>query len=105
MPALVFSWFAARVGWRTLTVDSHPFFGHVPWQWMYYNGVRFGFARPWNSLGLMIDSMTRLMAFGGLLVSLSLLLEMRRRHFVPVELGNTRKPTRAVVGRVRSLTG
>jgi len=105
MPALVFSWFAARVGWRTLTVDSHLFFGHVPWQWMYYNGVRFGFAHPWHSLGLMIASMFRLMAFGGLLVSLSLLLEMRRARFPQEDGGTARKPWRAVAGLLISLAG
>ena len=105
IPALVFSWFAARVGWRTLTVDSHLFFGHVPWQLLYYNGFRFGFAHPWHSLGLMIASMVRLIAFGGLLVSLSLLLEMRRPR-IPQENGGTaRKPSWAVAALLISLAG
>jgi hypothetical protein len=105
MPALVFSWFTVRVGWRTLTVDSHLFFGHVPRQWMYYNGVRFGFAHPWNSLGLMIASMIRLMAFGGLLVCVSLLLEMRRARSPQEDGGTARKPWRAVAGLLISLAG
>jgi hypothetical protein len=105
IPALVFSWFAARVGWRTLTVDSHLFFGHVPWQLLYYNGFRFGFAHPWHSLGLMIASLVRLIAFGGLLVSLSLLIEMRRAR-IPQENGGTaRKPSRAVAALLISLAG
>jgi hypothetical protein len=105
IPALVFSWFAARMGWRTLTVDSHLFFGHVPWQLLYYNGFRFGFAHPWHSLGLMIVSMVRLIAFGGLLVSLSLLFEMRRAR-IPQENGGTaRKPSWAVAALLISLAG
>src|SRR6267378_838247 len=105
IPALVFSWFAARVGWRTLTVDSHLFFGHVPWQLLYYNGFRFGFAHPWHSLGLMIASMVRLIAFGGLLVSLSLLLEMRRPCIPQENGGTTRKPSWAVAALLISLAG
>lgn len=81
IPALVFSWFARLVGWRTLTVDSHLFFGHVPRQLMYFNGLRFGFGHPWHSLGLMISSTARLIAFGGLLVSISLLIETRQARF------------------------
>jgi hypothetical protein len=105
IPALVYSWFAARVGWRTLTVDSHLFFGHVPWQLRYFNGVRFGFGHPWHSLGLMIASMVRLIAFGGLLVSASLLIEMRRARF-PQKNGNTaRKPLGAGVALLISLAG
>src|SRR6266699_1300038 len=72
---------------------------------MYYNGVRFGFAHPWHSLGLMIASMIRLMAFGGLLVSLSLLLEMRRARFPQEDGGTARKPWRAVAGLLISLAG
>jgi hypothetical protein len=71
IPALVFSWFAARVGWKTLIVDSHLFFGHVPWQLLYFNGLRFGFGHPWHSLGLMAASLLRLIAFGGLLLAIS----------------------------------
>jgi hypothetical protein len=105
IPALVFSWFARRVGWRTLTVDSHLFFGHVPWQLMYFNGLRFGFAHPWHSLGLMLASMIRLIAFGGLLVSISLLIEMRWASF-PREYGGTaREPSRAVTILLISLAG
>jgi len=105
IPALVYSWFAAHVGWRTLTVDSHLFFGHVPWQLRYFNGVRFGFGQPWHSLGLMIASMVRLIAFGGLLVSVSLLIEMRRARF-PQENGSTaRKPLWAVAALLISLAG
>ncbi len=105
IPALVFSWFAARVGWRALTVDSHLFFGHVPWQLLYYNGFRFGFAHPWHSLGLMIASLVRLIAFAGLLVSFSLLIEMRRAR-IPQENGGTaRKPSWAVAALLISLAG
>jgi hypothetical protein len=81
LPALVFSLFAARIGWSTLTQDSHLFFGHVPWQLMYFNGQRFGFSHPWHSLGLMIASLVRLIAFGGLVVSVSYLIEMRKADF------------------------
>lgn len=105
IPALVFSWFAARVGWRTLTVDSHLFFGHVPWQLMYFNGLHFGFGRPWHSLGLMMASMVRLVAFGGLLVSMSLLIEMRWASFPQEDGGTARKPSRAVAGLLISLAG
>ena len=81
LPALVFCLFATRVGWSTLTHDSHLFFGHVPWQLMYFNGQRFGFSHPWHSLGLMIASLVRLIAFGGLVVSVSYLIEMRKPDF------------------------
>lgn len=105
IPALVFSWFAARVGWRTLTADSHLFFGHVPWQLLYFNGLHFGFGHPWHSLGLMIASMVRMVAFGGLLVSMSLLIEMRRAS-VPQESGSTaRKASWAVAAFLISLAG
>ena len=105
VPALFFSWFAARVGWRTLTVDSHLFFGHVPWQLMYFNGLRFGFGHPWHSLSLMIASMIRLIAFGGLLVSISLLMETRRAGVLNENGGIGRKPLRAVVGLLISVAG
>ncbi len=81
LPALVFCLFATRVGWSTLTHDSHLFFGHVPWQLMYFNGQRFGFSHPWHSLGLMIASLVRLIAFAGLVVSVSYLIEMRKPDF------------------------
>jgi len=81
LPALVFCLFATRVGWSTLTHDSHLFFGHVPWQLMYFNGQRFGFSHPWHSLGLMIASLVRLIAFGGLVVSVSYFIEMRKPDF------------------------
>lgn len=81
LPALVFCLFATRVGWSTLTHDSHLFFGHVPWQLLYFNGQRFGFSHPWHSLGLMIASLVRLIAFGGLVVSVSYLIEMRKSDF------------------------
>jgi hypothetical protein len=105
IPALVFSWFAARVGWHTLTVDSHLFFGHVPWQLMYFNGLHFGFSHPWHSLGLMIASMVRLIAFGGLLVSMSLLIEMRWASFPQESGGSARKPSWAVAGLLISAAG
>jgi hypothetical protein len=81
LPALVFCLFATRVGWSTLTNDSHLFFGHVPWQLMYFNGQRFGFGHPWHSLGLMTASLVRLIAFGGLVASTSYLIAMRKPDF------------------------
>jgi len=45
---------------------------------MYFNGQRFGFSHPWHSLGLMIASLVRLIAFGGFVVSVSYLIEMRK---------------------------
>ena len=105
IPALVFSWFAARVGWRTLTVDSHLFFGHVPWQLMHFNGLHFGFSHPWHSLGLMIASMVRLIAFGGVLVSASVLIEMRRASVPPENGSAARKPSWAVAALLISLAG
>jgi hypothetical protein len=79
VPAFVFCWFAARVGWPTLLVDSHLFFGHVPWQLVYFNGVRFGFDHPWHSAGLMIASLFRLIALAGIVISVSQLIEMIRQ--------------------------
>jgi len=103
MPAVVFSWFAARVGWRTLTVDSHLFFGHVPWQLLYFNGLRFGFGHPWHSLGLMIASMIRLIGFGGLLICISLLIEMRRASFPQESGGAWQRPWWVVAGLLLSM--
>jgi len=77
VPAFVFAAFASRVGWRTLTVENHIFFGHVPWQLLYFNSLRFGFGRPFYSLALMLLSLGRLIALGGLLASLSLLLALK----------------------------
>src|SRR5262249_45413391 len=57
LPALTYFWLAARVGWHSLLVDNHLFFGHVPWQLMYFNGLRFGFGHPWHSIGLMVASL------------------------------------------------
>ena len=105
IPALVLSWFAARVGWRTLTVDSHLFFGHVPWQLMYFNGLHFGFAHPWHSLGLMMASTVRLIAFGGLLVSASVLIEMRRAGSPQDGGSGARKTSRAVAALLISIAG
>ena len=78
IPAIVYAWFASRVGWRTLTVDNHLFFGHVPWQLLYFNGYRFGFNRPWHSLGLMVASLIRLVALAGLLASIAVFIQRRR---------------------------
>ncbi|MBZ5661290.1 MAG: glycosyltransferase family 39 protein [Acidobacteriia bacterium] len=104
IPALIFSWLAASVGWRTLIVDSHLFFGHVPWQLMYFNGLRFGFGRPWHSLGLMIASLVRLVAFGGLLVYASTLIEMRPGRIPRESKGAApKKRSRAVAGLLISL--
>jgi hypothetical protein len=78
IPTVIYSWIAASVGWRTLIVDNHLFFGHVPWQLMYFNGLRFGFGHPWHSLWLMTASLVRLAAFAGLLIYISTWIEMRQ---------------------------
>ena len=75
--AVVIEWFAIRVGWTTLTADSYLFFGHVPWQLIHFNQVRFGFDHPWHSLGLMILSVLRLAAIAGLLAAICLLWSQR----------------------------
>jgi len=72
IPTAVYACFAAQSGWHTLTQESHLFFGHVPWQLIYFNQLRFGFGRPWNSLWLMSASLARLVAFGGLLAGMAL---------------------------------
>lgn len=77
--AVVMEWFAIRVGWTTLTTDSYFFFGHVPWQLIHFNQVRFGFDHPWHSLGLMILSVLRLAAIAGLLAAICLLWSQRTR--------------------------
>ncbi|MBZ5539945.1 MAG: glycosyltransferase family 39 protein [Acidobacteriia bacterium] len=79
IPAVVYTWLAARVGWHTLANESYLFFSHVPWQIMYFNKWRFGLDRPWHSLGLMAATLARLIAFAGLLASAALLLEKRRK--------------------------
>jgi hypothetical protein len=105
IPALVFAALASHVGWRTLTVENHLFFGHLPWQWLYFYGLRFGFDRPWHSLGLMLASLGRLIAFGGLLASVSFLLR-RKRADLGDERGNAaRNPARAVAMLLISLAG
>jgi hypothetical protein len=96
VPALVYGWFASRVGWRVLTVDNHLFFGHVPWQLLYFNGYRFGFDRPWHSLSLMIASLIRLIAFGGLLASVAIFIERRRNVSVDANAG-AGSPTKNLV--------
>ena len=75
--AAVYAWFAWRVGWHTLTDESYLFFGHLPWQFIYYNKLRFGFGQPGQSLGLMILSLLRLIALASFLASISLLIEKR----------------------------
>lgn len=79
LPVAVFSWFAREVGWHTLVVESHLFFGHVPRQLLYFNGLRFGFGHPWHSLGLMAASLVQLIAFLGLLAAVAGLLGSERR--------------------------
>jgi hypothetical protein len=69
LPLLTYSWFANKVGWHSLIVENHLFFGHVPWQLLYFNGLRFGFDRPWHSIGLMLASLVRLIAAGGVLMA------------------------------------
>lgn len=103
--ALAFAGFASRVGWRTLTVDSHLFFGHVPWQLLHFNGFRFGFNRPWHSLGLMIATLGRLMVFGGLLASISLLLEKRRSGVLAESGGAAQNAHPAVAMLLVSIAG
>jgi len=104
VPALVYAWLASQVGWRTLTVQNHLFFGHLPWQWLYFYGLRFGFDHPWHSLGLMILSLGRLIAFGGLLASVAL-LGRNRAHLADEREPAARTPGRAVAMLVISLAG
>jgi 4-amino-4-deoxy-L-arabinose transferase-like glycosyltransferase len=77
IPAAVYAWFAAQTSWHTLTQESYLFFGHVPWQLVYFNKLRFGFDRPWRSFGLMTGSYARLIAFGSLLAAVAMLLAKR----------------------------
>src|SRR6266850_3657741 len=105
IPALVYAWLASQVGWRTLTVENHLFFGHLPWQWLYFYGLRFGFDHPWHSLGLMILSLGRLIAFGGLLASVSFLLGRKRADLGDERGSADRKPARAVAMLLISLAG
>jgi 4-amino-4-deoxy-L-arabinose transferase-like glycosyltransferase len=67
IPAAVYARIAGKTGWATLTRDSYLFFGHVPWQLIHFNQVRFGFDHPWHSLLLMVISLIRLMALAGIL--------------------------------------
>jgi 4-amino-4-deoxy-L-arabinose transferase-like glycosyltransferase len=78
IPAAVFARLAARAGWTTLAVENHLFFGHIPWQLVYFNQVRFGFDRPWHSAELMILSLIRLLSVGGLLASIAIFVGRRR---------------------------
>ena len=80
---VVFGWFAGRVGWKTLAVDNHLFFGHVPWQLVYFNGVRFGFDRPWHSIALMLASLIRFVSVGGLLAALAIFWARLRDRSTP----------------------
>jgi len=75
IPAFVYGMFATKLGWNTLAVQNHLFYGHVPRQILFYNGYRFGFSHPWHSLGLMVTSLVQVTAFGGLVASICLLLE------------------------------
>jgi hypothetical protein len=105
IPALVFAGLASQVGWRTLTIENHLFFGHIPWQWLYFYGLRFGFDHPWHSLGLMIASLGRLIAFGGLLASVSILLGRNRADLADERGSAARNPARAVAMLLISLAG
>jgi 4-amino-4-deoxy-L-arabinose transferase-like glycosyltransferase len=78
LPAAVYAWFASRVGWHTLTTDSFLFFGHVPWQLIYFNKLRFGLDRPWYSMWLMAASLARLAAIAGVIAGISLYAAKRR---------------------------
>lgn len=78
IPAAVYAWFASQTGWHTLTHESYLLLGHVPWQLVYFNKLRFGFGRPWYSLGLMSASLARLVALGGLLAAVARLLGKQR---------------------------
>jgi hypothetical protein len=73
IPIAVYTKLASSVGWQTLTISSHLFFGHVPQELLYFNGLRFGFAHPWNSVGLMFASLVQLAGVGGLLAGVCLL--------------------------------
>lgn len=73
-PAAMYEYLARKVGWGTLTQDSHLFFGRVPWQLIHFNQVRFGFDRPWHSLLLMTASLIRLLALAGILGGVGLLM-------------------------------
>lgn len=80
LPALVFWRIGLRVGWHTLVVDNHLFFGHIPPALLFFNGYRFGFAHPLHSVSLMIVSFVQMVALGTFLVSLGLLLDAKRRE-------------------------
>ena len=105
IPALVFAGLASQVGWRTLAVESHLFLGHLPWQWLYFYRLHFGFGHPWHSLGLMIASLGRLIALGGLLASVSILLGRGRAGSADESGQAARNPTRAVALLLLSLAG
>ena len=80
LPAMVYAWFAGRVGWHTLTDESFLFFGHVPWQLIEFNKLRFGLDRPWHSVWLIAASLVRLAAFAGVLAGICLFAEQRREN-------------------------
>lgn len=67
LPAAIYWRIAQHTGWRTLTGESFLFFGHVPWQLIHFNQVRFGFDRPWHSLLLMVLMLARLLGLAGVL--------------------------------------
>jgi len=105
LPAVVYAWLAAHVSWHTLANESYLFFSHVPWQIMYFNKGRFGMDRPWHSLGLMVATLARLIAFAGLLASLSLLLEKRRGNAQGASAPTAGKPGGTLKLLVVSLAG
>ena len=84
IPAIVYAAIAKKTGWKVLTQESFLFFGHVPWQLIHFNQVRFGFDRPLHSLLLMVISLVRLLSLAGIL-GLSPLINFRRSqpHLYP----------------------
>ncbi len=72
VPALVYSLIARHTGWALLTRDSFLFFGNVPWQLIHFNQVRFGLARPWHSVLLMVLMLGRLLGLAGVLAAICL---------------------------------
>jgi 4-amino-4-deoxy-L-arabinose transferase-like glycosyltransferase len=74
IPAAIYAGIAKKTGWATLTQESYLFFGHVPWQLIHFNQVRFGFDRPWHSLLLIVISLIRLLAFVGILGAVCLIM-------------------------------
>jgi len=78
IPALVYAAIAKKTGWAILTQQSYLFFGHVPWQLIHFNQVRFGFDRPGHSILLMVVSLVRLLAMAGILGAVCLMVAAER---------------------------